>query len=192
MTPSLPLFAQLRRYTLAVIAAAETAADFAAVIYTDTPAETEDQPTVMETFELEKRMATVLPDGWRLGQIDEERRVLEEIRDSLASEEQALARRLTSAREEKDRLAEKIASFTRRGVEMGGELEELEREIAILDRRHSENTARERDLAVEIASAQEDLAAARNEISHVSEELEMDRTVLTRMDRKLSLGGPKR
>jgi len=128
----------------------------------------------------------------RLGQIDEERRVLEEISDSLASEEQALARRLTSAREEKDRLAEKIAFFTRRGVEMGGELEELEREIAILDRRHSENTARERDLAVEIASAQEDLAAARNEISHLSEELEMDRTALARMDRRLSLGGAKR
>lgn len=33
ITPALPLFAQLRRYTLATIAAAETAANFAAVIY---------------------------------------------------------------------------------------------------------------------------------------------------------------
>ncbi|MDP1660767.1 MAG: phage portal protein, partial [Phycisphaerales bacterium] len=38
ITPALPLFAQLRRYTLATIAAAETAANFAAVIYTDSPA----------------------------------------------------------------------------------------------------------------------------------------------------------
>ena len=37
ITPALPLFAQLRRYTLAVLAAAETAADFAAVLFTDAP-----------------------------------------------------------------------------------------------------------------------------------------------------------
>jgi capsid protein len=37
--PALPLFAQLRRFTLAVIAAAETAADFAGILYTDAPAD---------------------------------------------------------------------------------------------------------------------------------------------------------
>jgi capsid protein len=37
ITPALPLFAQLRRFTLAVIAAAETAADFAGILYTDAP-----------------------------------------------------------------------------------------------------------------------------------------------------------
>ncbi|MFN9366643.1 MAG: phage portal protein, partial [Planctomycetota bacterium] len=36
--PALPLFAQLRRFTLAVLAAAETAADFAGILYTDAPA----------------------------------------------------------------------------------------------------------------------------------------------------------
>ena len=41
ITPALPLFAQLRRYTLAVIGAAETAADFAAVLFTDAPADGE-------------------------------------------------------------------------------------------------------------------------------------------------------
>jgi len=35
---ALPLFAQLRRYTLAVLAAAEAAADFAGILYTDAPA----------------------------------------------------------------------------------------------------------------------------------------------------------
>jgi capsid protein len=39
--PAIPLFAQLRRYTLAVLAAAETAADFAAVLYIDAPVNSE-------------------------------------------------------------------------------------------------------------------------------------------------------
>ena len=69
--PALPLFAQLRRYTLAVIAAAETAADFAAVLFTDAPANGEAQALEpMDIVEQKKRMATVLPDGWRLGQIE--------------------------------------------------------------------------------------------------------------------------
>lgn len=69
ITPALPLFAQLRRYTLAVIAAAETAADFALVLYTDSPANGEAAAVdPMDVVELEKRMATTLPDGWKLGQ----------------------------------------------------------------------------------------------------------------------------
>ena len=73
ITPALPLFAQLRRYTLAVLAAAETAADFAAVIYTDSPANGEAMPLdPMDVIPLEKRMATVLADGWKLGQIKAE------------------------------------------------------------------------------------------------------------------------
>jgi len=70
ITPALPLFAQLRRYTLAVLGAAETAADFAAVLYTDAPANGEATPVEpLDVIELEKRMATTLPDGWKLGQI---------------------------------------------------------------------------------------------------------------------------
>jgi lambda family phage portal protein len=73
ITPALPLFAQLRRYTLAVIAAAETAADFAAVLYTDAPANGEaDAVEPMDLVDLERRMATVLPGGWKLGQITAE------------------------------------------------------------------------------------------------------------------------
>ncbi|MGH2272677.1 phage portal protein [Anaerohalosphaeraceae bacterium U12dextr] len=71
ITPALPLFAQLRRYTLAVIAAAETAADFAAVLYTDAPANAESANIApLDVVELEKRMATTLPEGWKLGQIE--------------------------------------------------------------------------------------------------------------------------
>ena len=73
ITPALPLFAQLRRFTLAVLAAAETAADFAAVIYTDAPPNGEAEAVEpMDMVELEKRMATVLPWGWKLGQISAE------------------------------------------------------------------------------------------------------------------------
>ena len=65
ITPALPLFAQLRRYTLAVLGAAETAADFAAVLFTDAPATGEAAAVEpMDVVALEKRMATVLPDGW--------------------------------------------------------------------------------------------------------------------------------
>jgi len=70
ITPALPLFAQLRRYTLAVLGAAETAADFAGVLYTDAPAngEAEDiEP--LDEIELEKRMLLTLPGGWKMGQI---------------------------------------------------------------------------------------------------------------------------
>ena len=71
ITPALPLFAQLRRYTLAVLGAAETAADFAAVLFTDAPANGEAAAVEpMDVVQLERRMATVLPDGWRLGQIE--------------------------------------------------------------------------------------------------------------------------
>jgi len=70
VTPALPLFAQLRRYTLAVIAAAETAADFAAVLYTDAPPDGTADVEPLDQVELEKRMATTLPAGWKLGQVD--------------------------------------------------------------------------------------------------------------------------
>jgi lambda family phage portal protein len=73
ITPAIPLFAQLRRYTLAVLAAAETAADFAAVLFSELPAESdavEGEP--FETLEIEKRMMTTLPAGWKLAQLKAE------------------------------------------------------------------------------------------------------------------------
>lgn len=72
ITPALPLFAQLRRYTLAVIAAAETAADYAAVLYTDSPAngEADSYEDVPPEIEIERRVMTTLPAGWKFGQFD--------------------------------------------------------------------------------------------------------------------------
>lgn len=73
LTPALPLFAQLRRYTMATIAAAETAADFAAVLYSEAPADGEADPAEpFDTVDLEQRMATILPNGWKLGQLKAE------------------------------------------------------------------------------------------------------------------------
>lgn len=72
ITPAIPLFAQLRRFTLAVLAAAETAADYAAVLQTDAPpsGEADAEVAAGEVYPLEKRTMTVLPAGWKLGQIE--------------------------------------------------------------------------------------------------------------------------
>lgn len=73
ITPALPLFAQLRRYTLAVIAAAETAADFAGILYTDTPANGEaDAVEPMDSIELEARSLLTMPGGWKMAQVQAE------------------------------------------------------------------------------------------------------------------------
>lgn len=70
ITPALPLFAQLRRFTLAVLAAAETAADFAAFLKTDAPANGEaESAEPFESLEIEKRMLTTLPAGWDVNQL---------------------------------------------------------------------------------------------------------------------------
>ena len=71
--PALPLFAQLRRFTLAVLAAAETAADFAGILYTDAPANGEaDSAEPFEPIELEKRALVTMPGGWKMAQMQAE------------------------------------------------------------------------------------------------------------------------
>jgi len=71
--PALPLFAQLRRFTLAVLAAAETAADFAGILYTDAPASGEaDAAEPFEPIELEKRALLTMPGGWKMSQLEAE------------------------------------------------------------------------------------------------------------------------
>jgi lambda family phage portal protein len=73
ITPALPLFAQLRRFTLAVIAAAETAANFAGILYTDAPAGGEaDAAEPFEPIELEQRALLTMPGGWRMSQLQAE------------------------------------------------------------------------------------------------------------------------
>lgn len=75
ITPALPLFAQLRRYTLAVIAAAETAADLAAVLSTDAAGNEDDDaeaPDAYAEIDIEKRTMLTLPGGYTMQQFKAE------------------------------------------------------------------------------------------------------------------------
>lgn len=68
--PALPLFAQLRRYTLATLSAAEVAASFAAVLQSTLPPSEDD--AAAEPFEelpIARAMMTTLPPGYQLNQL---------------------------------------------------------------------------------------------------------------------------
>ena len=71
LAAALSLFAQLRRYNLAVLSAAEAAADFAAILYTDTPPEGETENiAALDAIPLERNMLLTVPAGWKMGQLD--------------------------------------------------------------------------------------------------------------------------
>lgn len=71
LTAALHLFAQLRRYNLATLSAAEAAADFAAILYTDAPPDGEtDAVEPLDSIPLERNMMMTLPAGWKMGQLD--------------------------------------------------------------------------------------------------------------------------
>lgn len=72
MTTALPLFAVLRRYTLAVLASAESVASFGGVIYTDSPQAAPADVDVFDQVELEMRSFLTLPEGWKMGQLKAE------------------------------------------------------------------------------------------------------------------------
>jgi len=80
ITSALPLFAQLRRYTLATVDAAETAANLSGVIYSDGAAESDtfdeqrddSAATPFEPIELDRNMWTTLPFGYKIGQMKAE------------------------------------------------------------------------------------------------------------------------
>jgi lambda family phage portal protein len=69
LAAALPLFAQLRRYTLATLAAAEVAADFALLLHSDGPGDEQDPPVPFEELEIAPRMLTTLPKGWSASQV---------------------------------------------------------------------------------------------------------------------------
>ena len=70
ITPALPLFAQLRRYTLAVISAAETAAEISAIMKTNAPPNGDaDEVEPMDMVELVRNMMLTLPAGWDMTQL---------------------------------------------------------------------------------------------------------------------------
>ena len=69
VAPCLRLFADLRRYTAAVIAAAETAADFAAFLHSNSPAAEVDDVDAFQSMDIEKRSLVTLPEGWDISQL---------------------------------------------------------------------------------------------------------------------------
>ena len=74
IAPALPLFAMLRRYTLAVLTAAENAALPGGVIHSEAAPDTGEivKPELWDEIELERGMWMTLPDGWNITQIKAE------------------------------------------------------------------------------------------------------------------------
>ncbi|MBW7905474.1 MAG: phage portal protein [Phycisphaerae bacterium] len=73
ITSSLSLFAMLRRYTLAVLGAAEQAALPSGVIYTDAAADAEaSQVEPMDQVEMDRGTWLTMPFGWKINQVKAE------------------------------------------------------------------------------------------------------------------------
>lgn len=71
LTPAIPLFAQLRRYTLAVLMAAEIAAELAAFVQSNLPPGTDEPATdPFELLEIVRGQITTLPQGWSISQLN--------------------------------------------------------------------------------------------------------------------------
>ncbi len=66
ITSALPLFAHLRRFTLAVVSAAEAAADFAGVLYTDAPANGEAETVEAAMKDMDMPLRVVLGECMRI------------------------------------------------------------------------------------------------------------------------------
>lgn len=69
---ALPLFAQLRRYTLAVIANAEAAADITGLVHTQGAAVDPETVEPLDLIDIERRMLMTLPGGWTVSQLKAE------------------------------------------------------------------------------------------------------------------------
>lgn len=72
ITSALPLFALLRRFTLAVVAAAETAANVAAILKSDAPAGEADDVEPLEAIDIPRNSILTTPLGWAMEQFKAE------------------------------------------------------------------------------------------------------------------------
>lgn len=91
LTPALPLFAMLRRYSLSTLAAAETAADLAAVLKTEHSSyDVSDIQNVDPgvSFPIRRRTIMSLPFGWEVQQLKAEQptTTFKEFRDAILNE----------------------------------------------------------------------------------------------------------
>ncbi|NIP26665.1 MAG: phage portal protein [Phycisphaerae bacterium] len=72
ITPSIPLFGYLRRYTLATVAGAETAADISAVLETESEGTETDAVEAMDEVEIARNSMLTLPAGTKMSQFKPE------------------------------------------------------------------------------------------------------------------------
>lgn len=72
IVPALMMFAQLRRYTSAVVTAAEFAADFSGVLQTDAPPGEAVALSAADEFPIERGTILSAPNGWKLAQLKAE------------------------------------------------------------------------------------------------------------------------
>ena len=70
LAAALPLFAKLRRYTNAVVASAEKAAEYGGILYTEHPADgTCAQIEPMDAVTLDVNQLTTMPEGWKMDEL---------------------------------------------------------------------------------------------------------------------------
>jgi lambda family phage portal protein len=73
LTPALPLFAILRRWTLASLMSAEAAANFSMLLFTENPPDEETyNAKPFDALEIERNMMMTLPAGWKPSQMKAE------------------------------------------------------------------------------------------------------------------------
>lgn len=72
VAPALRLFGQLRRYTESVVKASETAAKFAALIHSNSPAAEVDEVDAWSEVEIRDNAMVSLPEGWDISQLKAE------------------------------------------------------------------------------------------------------------------------
>ncbi len=89
LAPCLNLFVNLRSFSLSVLAAAETAANHAGLLYTDASAEAlADEVEPYYEVEIERNTMKALPFGWKMAQLKPEQPITtyKEYRDSVLNE----------------------------------------------------------------------------------------------------------
>jgi capsid protein len=74
LTPALPIFANMRRFVLATLAAAEAAANPSGVLYTDSPPDEDEDvyATPFEELEIARNALMTLPNSYKLTQFQAE------------------------------------------------------------------------------------------------------------------------
>ncbi len=149
------------------------------------PAEGPGAENLLATAELESRSREVLQ---RIEQLDEEQRVLTELRGLLIDEEDSLLSRLRAVRQKLASVNGDLDLANCRKTEIKEEITETQREGELLRSRCSEQITLEHKLMSQLTAAEEEQRALRQQVTSAVAELEVGRSTLLRIDRRLSTG----